>query len=267
MTCTPSSVSLLRMLDDDPESVLEPGESWVEIYGGALHLIQHRSGYRFSLEALLLAYAARHERGHLLEIGTGSGIVAASLALLAQPASVTAVEIQAAFARRARLALARAGLEVELVHADVRTWSREHPRRFDAVISNPPYFRVGAGALAPDSERAAARHEIHLDLQALIAAVGRVLKPRGSFYLTYPANRLSELLCAMHTAGIEPRVLRMVHNAPGQPAQTALIQGIVGAKPDLQVEPPLYVRRSSEHTGNAHSAYSDEVQDVLSGGW
>ena len=76
------------------ESIAE--ETLDTILGGALRLYQPRRGYRFSVEAVLLArFAAARPAARVLELGAGCGVVALIYAALARPREVVALEIKA----------------------------------------------------------------------------------------------------------------------------------------------------------------------------
>ena len=114
-------------------------------------VLQKKRGYRFSLDAPLLADFIRPRAGdELLELGTGSGIIA--LLLAGRPfARLTAVEIQPALAGLARRNVRLNGLadRITVVRADLR---RYRPgRKFDVVFSNPPYIQKSTGFLSADA--------------------------------------------------------------------------------------------------------------------
>jgi tRNA1Val (adenine37-N6)-methyltransferase len=79
------------------ESIAE--ETLDSILGGALRLYQPRRGYRFSVEAVLLArFAATRPARRVLDLGAGCGVVALIYAALTRPREVVAMEIQPALA-------------------------------------------------------------------------------------------------------------------------------------------------------------------------
>lgn len=82
----------------------------------------------------------------LLDLGTGSGIVAVTLALACPSASVTAVDLSPAALGVARNNAGRLGARVEFVESD--WFSALGERRFDLVVGNPPYVAAGDPHLA-----------------------------------------------------------------------------------------------------------------------
>lgn len=117
-----------------------------------LVLRQPRRGHRWGVEAYLLVdFALRggDVRG-ALDFGTGSGILAALLAVAG--VRVTAIERLPEWAGLARANLGP--LAVPVVEADVRVWSGP---RVDVVVTNPPWFDPAAGPVSPDPWKAASR--------------------------------------------------------------------------------------------------------------
>ena len=182
---------------------------------GRVTLWQHRRGYRFSVDAVLLGVFCRPARGGLgADLGTGCGVV--GLVLLARGAArrVVGVELQADLARLARRN-ARENRDqgtLSVVRADLRR--RPLPLAagcFDLVVSNPPFFRLASGRRSPDPERAVARDERALPLADLLRAARWLLRTGGRFGVVYPAPRLAELLTGARDVGLEPKRLRLVH--------------------------------------------------------
>jgi len=122
-----------------------------------LSIRQPRRGHRWGVEVYLLAWAALLDPGpEAVDLGTGSGVVAALLAHHGR--RVVAVERDASWLGLASRNLAPFGERVRLVAADVRSW--EGPR-VDVVVCNPPWFDPARGPVSPDPWRAASRSTVH----------------------------------------------------------------------------------------------------------
>ncbi len=90
---------------------------------GKLRLYQSRAGYRFSLDALLLAHFVTVKRGdRIVDLGAGNGPIALLLSHLHPSASLAGLEVQAEMAARAKrsVALNRLDDRVEIVSGDLR---------------------------------------------------------------------------------------------------------------------------------------------------
>lgn len=235
---------------------MSPAERDDTFFNGNLRVRQPVDGYRFSIDAVLLAHAADPAPGDtVVDLGTGCGIIPLILATRHPQARIRAVEIQESLADIAAANVVENRLEarIRILRQDMRTLT---PAQIDGpvrwVVSNPPYRRVGTGRLNPVSPKALARHEISVTLSEVVTAARRLLPLSGRLVLIYPAERLADVLGRMSAAGIEPKVLRLVHSVPQSDAGLFLVTGVRGGRPGLRVAPPLAIR-------NADGAYSDEV--------
>jgi tRNA1Val (adenine37-N6)-methyltransferase len=121
-----------------------------------------------------------------------------------------ALEIQPRLADMARRNVARNGLagRVEVIEADLRSY--RPGRRFDVIVSNPPYHEKKAGFPCPDREKAIAKHEITCDIMELMQAVSGLLKGDGRAFFVYPAGREGEFRDAAAGRGLRPAVVRRI---------------------------------------------------------
>ncbi|MCX6574654.1 MAG: methyltransferase, partial [Candidatus Aminicenantes bacterium] len=117
------------------------GETLDAFYHGRVRILQKKNGYRFSVDAPLLAdFIRTRPEDEALELGTGSGVISLLLSVKAFR-RITALELQAGLADLARRNVELNGLggRIEIVEADLRTY--EPGRTFDLIFSNPPYIR------------------------------------------------------------------------------------------------------------------------------
>lgn len=226
---------------------------------GNLQFLQAENGYRYSLDPILLARFVKIGKGdRVVDLGTGAGILPLLLARLSDAAELTGIERQPELAARAGRNVELNSLQdrVRILRADIRNIRDMLPAGcVDLVVSNPPYRQLDSGRIAPNDERAAARHELSGGLTDFVSAASWVLKGGGSFAVIYLAERLPELLGRMVAAGIEPKRLRMVHPRQGQAAKMVLLEGRKGGRPGLLVEPPLYIYENGVVARN----YTEEV--------
>ena len=189
---------------------------------GSLRLLQPRSGYRFSLDAPILAdFVPCQPDATLLDIGSGCGVIPLILHRKKVFRHAWAVEIQPGLAELARRNVRANGAagQVTVVEGDVRTLgSPPLPGCVDAVVSNPPYRAVGRGRTNPHPGKALARHEFTLALPELFRAAARFLPEQGAFHLVHLAERQAEILAVAGEAGFAPAVVRPVFSRAGEAA-------------------------------------------------
>jgi tRNA1(Val) A37 N6-methylase TrmN6 len=236
------------------------GETLDPFYRGRFKLLQPERGYRFSTDAPLLAAFVEVRPGdEVCELGTGNGLVAVLLSV--RPfKNLTAVEIQPRLAGLARRNVAGNGLSerIEVVEADLRTW--RPGKRFDVVLSNPPYRARKGGYPCPDPEKAVAKHEVTCDILSVMSAVSGLLKDDGRAYFIYPATREADLREAARTNRMSPRRIRYIVPREGDPANHFLAEiAFVSASPGAGLElPPLVLH-------DAAGAFTAEAQALLDG--
>lgn len=229
-----------------------------------LTLLQPKQGYRFSLDPLLLCdFANARQETSIVDLGTGSGVLALVLAKMALQAQVTAFEQDMETARLAQQNVALNGLpdRVTVLHEDVLQVRRHLAvSSCDLVVSNPPYRKQGRGRLNPHPGKLAARHETTAGLTDFLAAAKYLVKPvTGRICFAYHPDRFVELMVEAVAQKLSVVRLRMVHGLSDAPAKVFLVELAKGRRSaDLQIMPPLIVRSD---TGN----YTDEVSRILTG--
>jgi len=88
--------------------------------------------------------------------------------------------------------------------------------RFDVITANPPYWPADRGRLNPNLQRAAARHEVFLKLEDVLAAARRFLKPGGRLYLSHLESRKTEILADLARRDLVIRDTCSVSGLPGR---------------------------------------------------
>ena len=182
-----------------------------EFYGRSFRVDERVLSPRPETEELV-DWIVRDERQatRLLDVGTGSGAIAISLALELPQAEVTAIDLSADALTLAAENAARLGASVRFVEADALQGlaQRFAAETFDLIVSNPPYV--------PDSDRLTMHrnvldYEPHLALfvpdqdplrfyRAIAQAAQQLLKPGGKLYFEIyhkAADSLEQLLCAL----------------------------------------------------------------------
>lgn len=198
-------------------------------------------GCSFGADALLLAdFAAPCGRERVCDLGTGCGVLPLLWCARAASPELVGVERQPEAARLAAASVERNGLagRVRILEADWRALSGRLPRDgFDMVTCNPPYFSPGSGKTCPDESRRLARHEdTPRLLWELAAAAAGLLRNGGRFALCHRPERLCDVLSALREAGLEPKRLRLIHEAGQSEPWLLLCEAKKDGRPGLRIE-------------------------------
>ena len=158
----------------------------------------------------------------ILDIGTGTGVLAIIAAQRGSDATVDAVEIDGASAEQAAENAASCPWpdRIRVHRLDVR---RMHAtERFDLIICNPPYYEGYANS--PDVRIGLAKHSEELLFKELIDAVGMLLTPEGRFNVIIPMNREQEFLHEAGRVQLAPIRRCKVRYVAHRPAKRVLLE-------------------------------------------
>jgi len=255
----------------DANGIIRDGETADDILEGRFRVIQKKTGYRFSLDALLLAHFVRMKKGaSLLDLGTGSAVIPLLLFHRWGCSRVAGVEIQPELADMAGRTLALNGLpeRIGIIEGDIKALEQHiAPHSYDVVTFNPPYRKLRSGRINPLPEKARARHELHGSVGDFIRAAVYAVRPRGRIFLIYPARRLAELISQLRRFQVEPKRLRIVHSRAEMEGEFVLMEGIVGGGEELTVLPPLIIyEESGDYTQAMQEVFSDLCVVAETGG-
>ena len=181
------------------------------------------------------------EAQRVLDIGTGTGLIALMMAQRFPQALVTGIDIDEAAVQQARenAAASPFAARVAIVSGDVTVLSdREAANGYDAIVCNPPYFTDSLQS--PDAQRTLARHTATLSYRALMESAWRLLSDGGELSVIIPfdckARLEAEALlagffktreCAVRTTVRKPprRFLMAFHKHPAQLYTEELVIG------------------------------------------
>jgi tRNA1Val (adenine37-N6)-methyltransferase len=239
---------------------LNPDETLDDLILGGLKLIQARQGYRFSLDAVLLAHFPELNRvERVFDLGTGSGVIPLLLTVRSPHLHITGVELQPDLVDRARRSVQLNGLEdrIEIVAADIRSIDKNMPGgSAELVLSNPPFWKQGQGQVSRRVEQAIARHELCLQLEQLVEMGAYLLAAGGSMAIIQPVQRLEETLQILRRHNMHLQRLRLVHAFLDRPAGLVLVEAVKNRRRKLIILPPLIIYdRPGEYTPEIQTLY------------
>jgi tRNA1Val (adenine37-N6)-methyltransferase len=152
----------------------------------------------------------------ILDIGTGTGVVAMMLAQRFKEAMVSAVEIDPSAAETAGRNFSNSIFSDRLTIYHTAIQEYRHPHLFDLIVSNPPYF-VNDLKNA-EEKKGMARHTDQLFFKELLIKVEGMLKPEGVFWFILPVKQAEMLVANAEACHLWPIKTIHLHSDRSKPA-------------------------------------------------
>ena len=225
-----------------------------------LKMIQNTEGFCFGIDSILLSnFAKQIKKGaKVLDLGTGTGIIATLLCGKTELSEIIGIEVQKEVAEMAKRSIALNHLEdkFKIVQDNITNLNMHFEKNtFDAIVTNPPYKKKETGIQNEDTRKLISRHEIEANLEDFIKISKDMLKDRGELYIVHRPERLVDLLFLMRKYKIEPKNIRFVYANINVMPKLVLIKGIKNAKPFLKIENNLYIY-------DQNGKYTDEILEI-----
>lgn len=188
---------------------------------------QHRCAMKVGTDGTLLgAWAKTGGQGKtmILDIGTGTGLIALMMAQRYPNAMVKAIDIDVEAVTQAceNVAVSPFADRVEVIQADINSFECEE--RFHAVVCNPPYFPTECSMESLDLQRRMARQTNTLDFQMLVYAVKRLLAPEGLFSVVIPVDNYHLMATEALQVGLYVSRICHVRTIPRKEPKRLLIE-------------------------------------------
>lgn len=151
-------------------------------------ITQDKCAMKVGTDAVLLgSWVNTSNANAILDIGTGTGIIALMLAQRSN-AMIDAIDIDnnAFIQATENVAACKWKEHIHVHHVSLQQYAQETDKKYDLIVSNPPYFVDSSKAL--EESRTNARHTDQLPYDALLKGVLNLLNPNGKFYVILPTK-------------------------------------------------------------------------------
>lgn len=183
---------------------------------------QQGAAMKVTTDACVLgAWAPVEAARHVLDIGTGSGLLSLFIAQRAPQAIIDAVEIDPQSAAQAERNFAASPFSDRLnIHCtDILHFTS--PKRYDLLLSNPPFFDGSTPNAC--TRLSQARHTLSLPLAAMLDAIARLLSPTGRAFLLLDTAQAERAVEQLSTHRLYMRYQLDLSSQPGdRPHRTIL---------------------------------------------
>ena len=158
----------------------------------------------------------------ILDIGTGTGLIALMMAQRFPDAAVLGIDIDEDAVSQAQenVAASPFATRIKICHENILDF--DDSEGFDAIVSNPPYFVDSL--TCPDKQRTKARHTVNLTYEGLMRSAYRLLKPNGLFSLVIPTECRSSIEAEARLVGFFLTRVCMIRTTPKKSSKRQLIE-------------------------------------------
>lgn len=226
-----------------------------------IFVIQKKSGFRFGMDAVLLAnFATIKKNDNILDLCSGTGILPFIIAGKRKFNRIVGIEIQEEMVDMAKRTSIYNKLDekIKFIVGDLKDIDLlKKLGKFDVITVNPPYKLKNSGIINENSKKSIARHEILCDIDDVIKAANILLKDRGRFFMVHRPERIVDILTTMRKYKIEPKLIKLIQPNEEKSPNLLLIEGHKNGGQFLKWEKTLYVY---DKLGN----YTKELVNIYS---
>ena len=209
-------------------------------------IVQERSAMKVGMDGVLLgAWADVSTARRILDVGTGTGLVALMMAQKKSNVQVDAIEIDAEAYREAAFNVQQSAWanRIQVQSISFQDFLETTSGNYDLIVSNPPFFTNGVKA--PDENRSQARHADALPLDILIKGAAGLLREKGRMVLVLPIETFQEIEKLAASNGLFVSKLCRVKPNPVKPDFRLLVE--MTNKPSSLQEENLMIEFEKHH--------------------
>ncbi len=223
-----------------------------------LKIIQNDDYFCFGIDSVLLANFAKNDikkNSVIADLGAGTGVLSLLLAKKANPKKVVEFEVQKEVYDIAvrNIELNKLDDKIEARNIDIK--DVDELSKYDVVITNPPYKKLGTGINSDNKVKQISRFESTATTEDFIKIASKMLKSKGQFYMVNRVDRLTEIMQIMWKNHLEIKTMRFVHSKVDVQSTMVLIKAVKEGNTFMKIDKPLIIY-------DENGEYTDEIKNI-----
>lgn len=212
-----------------------------------IKMIHVDKSYSFGIDSILLMdFAKMRKNKSLIDIGSGSGILALGSNSLYKLKKVTAIEIQEEKAKLLKENIILNEIEnIEVINDDLNK-VQMNPNTYDYIITNPPYYKITDNISNKNEEFLISRQEKYLKLEEIFKFANKVLKDKGKLFMIHKPERMADIF--IKSGNLKAKRIRFVSSTFDKKPEFILIEFVKNANDGLKIENPLIIYENGEYS-------------------
>jgi tRNA1Val (adenine37-N6)-methyltransferase len=218
---------------------------------------QGKAAFKVGTDGVLLgAWADVDGANQILDIGTGTGLIALMLAQRSK-ATITAIEPDHDSFEQAsgNVEISLWSERIRVLNKDLVTFTTESKHKFDLIVSNPPYFINSLQN--PDPLKSATRHTTSLTMIDILNASNSILAENGKLVLILPYVEGTLFIAEASSFNLYCNQIVKIKTYPAGPVKRLLLE--FGTKKEILKESFLTIEQGKRHVYT--DAYIDLTKD------
>ncbi len=218
-------------------------------------MFHHRSTMRIGTDAVMFAqWVDVKPSDVVLDIGTGSGIIPM---ILSQKGAgrVDAIELDTESFEEARLnfSISVWNEKLNAINADIRNFVDEADKKYDLIVSNPPYYSSDVKPIK--EKKVMARHVSTLSFKDLILSAKKMMKNDARFAVVLPYYESRLFIKEAENAGFYLQKEFLISPIEGKEPNRVNMQFLLSKNDDIETE--LFTIRNKDYS------YTEQYKDFL----
>ncbi|MCP4551263.1 MAG: methyltransferase [Bacteroidetes bacterium] len=204
---------------------------------------------------LLGAWSKIHDEENILDIGTGSGVIALMIAQKCK-ANIDAIDIDLKSIEQAVLNFSKAkwSKRLKAIHSTLQNYVKKTTKKYDLIISNPPFFHQSLNS--PIQEKNLSKHTNTLSFDSLAYGISQLMKDDGRVHLILPTAEAKLFLHLSLINGLYCTRLTMVRPSPSKPVNRWLIE--LKKLQENRIEDEIILRDANHNFTDAYIALTKD---------
>lgn len=206
---------------------------------------------------LLGALAQANDPQYILDIGTGTGVIALMLAQRFEKAKIDAVEIDEAAAATAERNFKASKFTERLMgyHSGFEEYFKQNPdQKYDLIISNPPFYINSLKS--PGEQRTVAKHTDEQFFDILLSTISKQLNDHGLLWLILPVNTAEVVQATAITYGLNLHTQINIKSYPQSEPHRHIVAFSLNESPTTNSDFTIY-QEPKKYTVQYESALKD----------
>ncbi len=204
---------------------------------------QKSTAMKVGTDGVLLGAWSNISEENILDIGTGTGLIAIMLAQKTENSIIDAVELEVEAYKEAQQNIKNSKWANRITANNCAIQNYTTDKKYDLIISNPPFFT--ASTKAPNSDRNSARHTDDLSFKDLIEAVVKLLKLNGTLSLILPVTEAEHFIDLAKQKQLFLYRKCIVKPNPTKPAKRTLME--FSFSPNDVIQEELTIETETRH--------------------